>query len=81
MFNSSHYGGSNLSPSNLNLGLSGSISPTGSNMSACMVQTSPGVSTGMTGHHHITPHSPTEAKSGYPYLGSHLGSQVCGTVH
>ncbi|XP_044008398.1 protein gooseberry-like [Aphidius gifuensis] len=94
LFNSSsHYGGtnlpSNLSPTNLNIGgLSGSISPTGSNMSACMVQTSPSVTSTMTSHphhshhhhHHVTPHSPTEAKSGYPYFGS-IASQVCGTVH
>ncbi|XP_034949311.1 protein gooseberry-like isoform X2 [Chelonus insularis] len=83
LFNSPHYASSNLSsnlsPTNLNLGgLGGSVSPTGSNMSACMVQgASP--SAGM-GHHHVTPHSPSEAKSGYPYLGS-IDSQVCGRVH
>ncbi|KAG5333577.1 GSB protein, partial [Acromyrmex heyeri] len=88
LFNASHYGSSNLAsnltPTNLNLGsLGGSVSPTGSNMSACMVQggaSSSGVpvSTGMAPH--VTPHSPSEAKSGYPYLGS-IDSQVCGRVH
>ncbi|XP_057326591.1 protein gooseberry isoform X4 [Microplitis mediator] len=87
LFNSSHYGStnlaSNLSPSNLNLGgLGGNVSPTGSNMSACMVQGTPTtVSNGMGHHHHhVTPHSPSEAKSGYPYLGA-IDSQVCGRVH
>ncbi|XP_008556412.1 protein gooseberry isoform X2 [Microplitis demolitor] len=87
LFNSSHYGStnltSNLSPSNLNLGgLGGNVSPTGSNMSACMVQgTTTTVSNGMGHHHHhVTPHSPSEAKSGYPYLGA-IDSQVCGRVH
>ncbi|KAK0088928.1 hypothetical protein PV326_004676, partial [Microctonus aethiopoides] len=88
LFNSSHYGSanipSNLSPSNLNLGgLAGSMSPTGANMSACMVQSATSgvtpTATGM-GHHHVTPHSPSEAKSGYPYLGG-IDSQVCGRVH
>ncbi|XP_011305499.1 protein gooseberry-like [Fopius arisanus] len=75
LFNSSPYGTTNLSPSNLNLGLSGSVSPTGStNMSACMVQGATGMG------HHVTPHSPTEAKSGYPYLGT-IDAQVCGRVH
>ncbi|XP_011065957.1 PREDICTED: protein gooseberry-like isoform X1 [Acromyrmex echinatior] len=88
LFNASHYGSSNLASNltstNLNLGsLGGSVSPTGSNMSACMVQggaSSSGVpvSTGMAPH--VTPHSPSEAKSGYPYLGS-IDSQVCGRVH
>lgn len=86
LFNASHYGSSNiatnLTSSNLNLGsLSGSVSPTASNMSACMVQ---GASTNVpapTGiNHHVTPHSPSEAKSGYPYLGG-IESQVCGRVH
>ncbi|KAK0171150.1 hypothetical protein PV328_008906 [Microctonus aethiopoides] len=88
LFNSSHYGSanipSNLSPSNLNLGgLAGSMSPTGANMSACMVQSATsGVTPTATGmsHHHVTPHSPSEAKSGYPYLGG-IDSQVCGRVH
>ncbi|XP_074101967.1 protein gooseberry isoform X2 [Cotesia typhae] len=87
LFNSSHYGStnltSNLSPSNLNLGgLGGNVSPTGSNMSACMVQgTTTTVSNGMGHHHHhVTPHSPSEAKSGYPYLGA-IDSQVCGRIH
>jgi len=88
LFNASHYGSSNLASNlastNLNLGsLGGSVSPTGSNMSACMVQggaSSSGVpvSTGMAPH--VTPHSPSEAKSGYPYLGS-IDSQVCGRIH
>ncbi|XP_011333915.1 protein gooseberry [Ooceraea biroi] len=91
LFNASHYGSSNLASNltstNLNLGnLGGSVSPTTSNMSACMVQNGAStsgvpVSTGMT--HvtpHVTPHSPSEAKSGYPYLGS-IDSQVCGRVH
>nr|XP_012137579.1 PREDICTED: uncharacterized protein LOC100880900 [Megachile rotundata] len=86
LFNASHYGSSNLASnlasSNLNLGtLGGSVSPTASNMSACMVQgASSGVPapSGMT--HHVTPHSPSEAKSGYPYLGA-IESQVCGRVH
>lgn len=85
LFNTSHYGGSNLasnlSSANLNLGsLSGGVSPTASNMSACMVQGSgSGVPpSGMS--HHVTPHSPSEAKSGYPYLGG-IESQVCGRVH
>ncbi|KYN04283.1 Protein gooseberry [Cyphomyrmex costatus] len=88
LFNASHYGSSNLASNltstNLNLGsLGGSVSPTGSNMSACMVQggassSAVPVSTGMVPH--VTPHSPSEAKSGYPYLGS-IDSQVCGRVH
>ncbi|XP_046436379.1 protein gooseberry isoform X1 [Neodiprion pinetum] len=76
LFNTSHYGGGNL-----NLGtLSGGVSPTASNMSACMVQgAAAGVPpSGMA--HHVTPHSPSEAKSGYPYLGG-IESQVCGRVH
>lgn len=86
MFNASHYGSSNLASnltsSNLNLGsLSGSVSPTASNMSACMVQgASSGVPTPAAINHHVTPHSPSEAKSGYPYLGG-IESQVCGRVH
>ena len=86
MFNASHYGSSNLASnltsSNLNLGsLSGSVSPTASNMSACMVQgASSGVPTPAGINHHVTPHSPSEAKSGYPYLGG-IESQVCGRVH
>lgn len=87
LFNASHYGSSNLASNltstNLSLGSLGSVSPTASNMSACMVQggaSSSGVpvSTGMTPH--VTPHSPSEAKSGYPYLGG-IDSQVCGRVH
>lgn len=87
LFNAPHYGSgnlaSNLTSTNLNLGsLGGSVSPTASNMSACMVQSAstgvPVASTGMT--HHVTPHSPSEAKSGYPYLGG-IDSQVCGRVH
>ncbi|XP_029677353.1 LOW QUALITY PROTEIN: protein gooseberry-like [Formica exsecta] len=81
LFNASHYGSSNLASNltstNLSLGSLGSVSPTASNMSACMVQggASSGVpvSTGMTPH--VTPHSPSEAKSGYPYLGG-IDSQV-----
>ncbi|KAK1129467.1 hypothetical protein K0M31_019193 [Melipona bicolor] len=86
LFNASHYGSSNLASnltsSNLNLGsLSGSVSPTASNMSACMVQgASSGVPTPAGINHHVTPHSPSEAKSGYPYLGG-IESQVCGRVH
>ncbi|KAG6797912.1 protein gooseberry-like [Apis laboriosa] len=86
LFNASHYGSSNLASnltsSNLNLGsLSGSVSPTASNMSACMVQgASSGVPTPAAINHHVTPHSPSEAKSGYPYLGG-IESQVCGRVH
>ncbi|XP_043269659.1 protein gooseberry-like isoform X2 [Venturia canescens] len=85
LFNASHYGGtnlgSNLSSSNLSLGgLGGSSSPTGSNMSACMVQGGgSGISPSGMGHH-VTPHSPSEAKSGYPYLGG-IDSQVCGRMH
>lgn len=88
LFNASHYGSSNLASNltstNLNLGsLGGSVSPTGSNMSACMVQSGASssgvpVSTGMAPH--VTPHSPSEAKSGYPYLGG-IDSQVCGRIH
>ncbi|XP_048509557.1 protein gooseberry-like isoform X2 [Athalia rosae] len=81
LFNASHYGGTNLSSANLNLSsLSGGVSPTASNMSACMVQgAGSGIpSSGMA--HHVTPHSPSEAKSGYPYLGG-IESQVCGRVH
>lgn len=87
LFNASHYGSSNLASNltstNLSLGSLGSVSPTASNMSACMVQggaSSSGVpvSTGMTPH--VTPHSPSEAKSGYPYLGG-IDSQVCGRIH
>ncbi|XP_051176868.1 protein gooseberry-like isoform X2 [Leptopilina boulardi] len=89
LFNASHYGGgnlaSNLASSNLNLGsLGGSVSPTtaATNMSTCMIQgASSGVHTsGMGHHHHVTPHSPSEAKSGYPYLGG-IDTQVCGRVH
>ncbi|XP_024943324.1 protein gooseberry isoform X3 [Cephus cinctus] len=81
IFNASHYGSSNLTSPNLNLGsLAGGVSPTASNMSACMVQSSStGVPTSGMGHH-VTPHSPSEAKSGYPYLGA-IDSQVCGRVH
>ncbi|XP_012282388.1 protein gooseberry isoform X2 [Orussus abietinus] len=85
LFNASHYGSgnlaSNLTSTNLNLGsLGGSVSPSASNMSACMVQGAPaGVPTSGMGHH-VTPHSPSEAKSGYPYLGG-IDSQVCGRVH
>ncbi|XP_020287420.1 protein gooseberry-like [Pseudomyrmex gracilis] len=86
LFNASHYGGgnlaSNLTPTNLNLGtLGSSVSPTATNVSACMVQGGASgvpVSTGMTPH--VTPHSPSEAKSGYPYLGG-IDSQVCGRIH
>lgn len=49
-------------------------------MSACMVQ---GGGSGMSSSgmpHHVTPHSPSEAKSGYPYLGG-IDSQVCGRMH
>lgn len=87
LFNASHYGGgnlaSNLASSNLNLSsLGGSVSPTtATNMSTCMIQgASSGVPSSGMGHHHVTPHSPSEAKSGYPYLGG-IDTQVCGRVH
>ncbi|XP_066583002.1 protein gooseberry-like isoform X2 [Prorops nasuta] len=82
LFNTSLYGSSNLSSTNVNLGgLGGSVSPGSSNMSACMVQgSSSGLPTNTGMGHHVTPHSPSEAKSGYPYLGS-IDSQVCGRLH
>ncbi|XP_076669376.1 protein gooseberry isoform X1 [Andrena cerasifolii] len=71
LFNASHYSSS----------LGGSASPTTANMSACMAQgASSGVSAPTGMGHHVTPHSPSEAKSGYPYLGG-IESQVCGRVH
>ncbi|XP_047358290.1 protein gooseberry-like isoform X3 [Vespa velutina] len=78
IFNASHYGSSNLNLSSLG----GSVSPTASNMSACMVQSASSAVPASTGvaHHHVAPHSPGEAKSGYPYLGG-IDSQVCGRVH
>ncbi|XP_015171667.1 PREDICTED: protein gooseberry-like isoform X1 [Polistes dominula] len=78
IFNASHYGSSNLNLSSLG----GSVSPTASDMSACMVQSASSTVSGSTGvaHHHVAPHSPGEAKSGYPYLGG-IDSQVCGRVH
>ncbi|XP_012220195.1 protein gooseberry isoform X2 [Linepithema humile] len=85
LFNASPYGSSNLASNltstNLNLGsLGSSVSPTASNMSACMVQGSAAAVSGSTGMTpHVTPHSPSEAKSGYPYLGG-IDSQVCGRV-
>jgi len=81
LFNASPYGSSNLTSTNLNLGsLGSSVSPTASNMSACMVQGSAAAVSGSTGMTpHVTPHSPSEAKSGYPYLGG-IDSQVCGRV-
>ncbi|XP_054010888.1 protein gooseberry-like [Hylaeus anthracinus] len=85
LFNASHYSSSNLatnlSGNNLNLGSLGSSVGTATNMSACMAQSTTSgvpVPTGMS--HHIAPHSPSEAKSGYPYLGG-IESQVCGRVH
>ncbi|XP_031848024.1 protein gooseberry [Nomia melanderi] len=86
LFNASHYSSSNLASNltsnNLNLSsLGGSVGSTASNMSACMAQSATsGVPTPAGISHHVTPHSPSEAKSGYPYLGG-IESQVCGRVH
>ncbi|XP_076234174.1 protein gooseberry [Calliopsis andreniformis] len=84
LFNASHYSSSNLasnlSSNNLNVSsLGGSVSPTASDMSACMhIPSGVTAPTGM--NHHVTPRSPSEAKSGFSYLAG-VESQTCDRVH